>query len=234
METIIYKVQYSDKKYLQAMKDQEDEIMLIINDSNNINYKIVESNLLKNVHSFDRKIDQVIVSMKEYDCLTVSHMEILGLSMHRILKRLDMLFRKNCSLHIINKRIQMQQNVASEAMRFLGEMFQMSTFYKNQKIDAVKNTLKAGGKKTGRVVGKKYKSKFDEYKSKILAMHSKGISKKRICESIEIGTPQAIGKYIKAVNERKEQKSNKRKRDNAFISIEMIEPEKLQERMKFK
>lgn len=113
-------------------------------------------------------------------------------------------------------------------------MYKISNDLNRQKKEAVKKTLKESGKKTGRVVGKKYKSKFDEYKSKILAMHSRGISKKRICESIEIGTPQAIGKYIKAVNERKEQKNNKRKRDNTFISIEMLEPEKLQERIQFR
>lgn len=233
METIIYKVEYSDKNYSQKMREQDAAIEDYINKSNII-CRMEKSNTLKNVHSFDRKIDQVIDSMKEFDCLTISHLNVLGNSVHRILKRLNTLYFKHCRLYVILDNIHIDSRDGSDGMNLIVGMFKISNNLNRQKNEAVKKTLKVSGKKTGRVAGKKYKSKFDEYKSKILVMHSKGISKKRICESIEIGTPQAIGKYIKAVNERKEQKNNKYKRDNTFISIEMIDPETLQERMHFK
>lgn len=229
MEIIIYKVKYSDKNYSDKMREQDAAIEYYIN-KNNITCRMEKSNTLKNVHSFDRKIDQVIDSMKEFDCLTISHLNVLGNSVHRILKRLNTIYFKHCRLYVILGDIHIDQSDISDGVQLIHGMFKISNDLNRQKKEAVKNTLQESGKKTGRVAGKKYKSKFDEHKSKILAMHSKGVSKKSICESIEIGTPQAIGKYIKAI---KEQKNNKRKRDNTFISNEMINPETLQGRMNF-
>lgn len=214
------------------MKEQHDAIDSYIN-KNNIIHRIEESNILKNVHSFDRKIDQVIELMKESDCLTISHLNVLGNSVHRILKRLNTIHFKHCNLYVILGNIHIDTRDSSDGVNLILGMFKISNDLNRQKKEAVNKTLQASGKKTGRVQGKKYKSKFDEHKSKILAMDSKGISKKKICEIIEIGTPQAIGKYIKAINEQKEQKNNKRKRDNTFISNEMIDPEALQGRMNF-
>ncbi|MDO9306110.1 MAG: hypothetical protein Q7T77_12375 [Sulfuricurvum sp.] len=210
MEEIIYEVQYSDKKYLQIMKEQGKEISLYISNSNNTNRRIEKSNPLKNVHSFDRKIDQAISSMKEGDCFTISHLDILGNSMHRILKRLDAIYTKKCSLHIIVQNIFIQPSDTTNAMKFLNYMLKISNVVNDQKKEAVKITLKSSGKKTGRVSGKIYKSKFDPYRSKIMTMHSKEISKKNICETIGIGTPQAIGKYIKAMKEKELTKKPKK------------------------
>lgn len=220
VETIIYKVEYSDKNYSDKMREQDAIIEDYIK-KNNIICRIEKSNILKNVHSFDRKIDQVIDSMKEFDCLTISHLNVLGNSVHRILKRLNTVYFNNCRLYIILDNLHIDPHDISDGVKLIHGMFKISNDLNRQKKEAVKNTLKESGKKTGRVAGKKYKSKFDEHKSEILAMHLKGASKKSICESIKIGTPQAIGKYIKAVNERKEQKNNKRKRGNTFRLISL-------------
>ncbi len=107
-------------------------------------------------------------------------------------------------------------------------MYKISNDLNDQKKEAVKTTLKSSGKKTGRIAGKTYKSKFDQYRSKILSMYSKGISKKKICETIEIGTPQAIGKYIKALNE-KELTKKPKKRDSKKSYI----PKKLKDKLNF-
>jgi len=212
---------------LQAIKHQEDAINNLMNNSNITNYKTVESNLLKNIHSFDRKIDQVIISMKEYDCLTVSHLWILGQSMHRILKRLLTIYNKKCSLNIIANDIYIQPNDISIPMIFLLEMTKFGNALNGQKHEAVKNTLKLSGKKIGRVAGKKYKSKFDKHKNKIMKMHLEKKSKKKICETIGIGTPQAIGKYIKAVNEQTEKQKNKQKKNTTYLPIKRVDHEKL-------
>ena len=60
-------------------------------------------------------------------------------------------------------------------------------------------------------------------------MHSKGISKKKICETIGIGTPQAIGKYIKAINEKtnNEKKKDKKRATTYIEKPTMIDPNKV-------
>lgn len=233
MENIIYKTKYSDQKCLYAMQVQEDEISNYIDNSNSNNRR-VESNVLKNFQSFDRKIDQVIGSMKIGDTLIISHINMLGQSTHRILKRLlFLLHNKLCSLYVITRDIRIRPNDFYVPIELLVQMSEFSNALNGQKQEAVKNTLKSSGKKTGRVKGKKYKSKFDEYRTKIMTMHSRGISKKRICETIGIGTPQAIGKYIKAVNEEREKKQNKQKKDKTYISTGMIDSQKLSGQISF-
>jgi hypothetical protein len=208
------------------MKEQHDVIYTYIN-KNNIIYRIEESNILKNVHSFDRKIDQVIDSMKEFDCLTISHLNFLGNSVHRILKRLHTVYNKNCRLDVILGNIHIDPRDISDGVNLILDMFKISNDLNRQKKEAVKKTLKLSGKKTGRVSGKTYKSKFDQYRTKIMTMHSKCISKKKICETIGIGTPQAIGKYIKAINEQKEQKKMIQNKNTTYISTKMIDTKKL-------
>lgn len=234
MNTIIYKANYSDRKHVQDMEKQEENIINYIKFNNVNNNKIIESNLLKNVHSFDRKIDRVIDSMKKNDCLAINHLNVLGNSPNRILKRLYMLYSKNCSLHMMQGNIHIQPNDISDPMKFLVAMAKFGNALNDRKQETAKHTLKKSGKKPGRVAGKKYTSKFDPYKNEIMKMHSKGISKKRICETIGIGTPQAIGKYIKAVKEKKETKQIKRRIVKAYIEpISMIDLEKLSRKIGF-
>lgn len=209
MDEIIYKVQYSDKKYLSAIREQDKVIDLYIN-SNNINPKTEKSNQLKNVHSFDRKIDKAIDSLKEGDCFTISHLDILGNSMHRILKRVNTLYFKKCRLYVIIGNIHIDPNDISNGINLILGMYKISKVLNDSKTKEVKKKLKFNGTKTGRITGKTYKSKFDQYKSKIMTMHSKSISKKKICETIGIGTPQAIGKYIKAIKEKELTKKPKK------------------------
>jgi hypothetical protein len=166
--------------------------------------------------------------MKEHDCFTISHLNILGNSTHRILKRVNTLYFKNCRLYVIAGDIHIDPNDISNGINLMLGMYKISNDLNDQKKEAVKTTLKSSGKKTGRIAGKTYKSKFDPYRSKILSMYSKGISKKKICETIEIGTPQAIGKYIKALNE-KELTKKPKKRDSKKSYI----PKKLKDKLNF-
>ncbi|MFA5214598.1 recombinase family protein [Sulfuricurvum sp.] len=218
MEEIIYKVEYSDKEYSQAIRDQDEAIDLYINNINTKDYKIEQSNPLKNVHSFDRKIDKMIDSMKEHDCLTISHLNILGNSIHRILKRVDTLYFKKCRLYVIIGNIHIDPNDTSSGIYLILGMYKISKALNDSKTKEVKKKLKFNGTKTGRVAGKTYKSKFDQFKRKIMTMYSKGISKKKICETIGTGTPQAIGKYIKAIKEKElTKKPKKRDSKKAYI-----------------
>lgn len=228
MNTIIYKANYSDRKHVQDMEKQEENIINYIKFNNFNNNEIIESNLLKNVHSFDRKLDCVINSMNWYDCLAINNLKVLGNSPNRILKRLYTLYSKNCSLYIIQENIYIQPNDSSSPMKLLVAMAKFGNALNDRKQKTVKYTLQKNGKKPGRVAGKKYASKFDPHKNEIMKMHSKGISKKRICETIELGTPQAIGKYIKTVKEKKENKQKKRKTEKTYIEpLTMINLEKL-------
>lgn len=229
MEKIIYKTIYSDKNCLRETNLQERIIRDFINENNTIDYKTIESKSLQNLSSFDRNIDRVINSMQRNDTLIISHINILGQSTHRILKRLFLLLRdKGCSLYIIVNNIHIHPDDENISMNFLFDMHKFLNALNRQKQEAIKNTLKTHQNKTGPKQGKKYKSKFDEHRSKIMTMHSRGISKKRICETIGIGTPQAIGKYIKAVNEEREKKQNKQNQKKVYIdNITMIDYEEL-------
>lgn len=233
MENIIYKANYSDKKYFKAIKEQEDMVINLISNNNFLNYRIIESNLLQDIHSFDRKLDVVIKSMKEYDCLVINHLNVLGNSPNRILKRVYTLYSKNCSLHMIQGNIRIKPDDTFIPMQFLVAIAKFGNALNGRKKEAMKLTLQKSGKKPGRVAGKKYASKFDPHKNKIMKMHSKRISKNRICEIIGIGTPQAIGKYIKSLNEQSDKKQNKQKKDKTYISTKMINPEKLSEPIGF-
>lgn len=233
MNTIIYKANYSDRKHIQDMEKQEENIMDFIRKNNIFNHVIIESSILNNAHSFDQKIDKVIKSMEEYDCLVINHLNVLGNSPNRILKRVYTLYSKNCSLHMIQGNIHIQPNDIFIPMQFLVAIAKFGNALNDRKQETVKYTLQKSGKKPGRVTGKKYKSKFDEHKVKIMTMYLKGISKKRICEKIGIGTPQAIGKYIKTVHDQKEKKQTKQRKDKTYISTEMIDPEKLSGQISF-
>jgi DNA invertase Pin-like site-specific DNA recombinase len=210
LDEIIYKVQYSNKEYSQAIRDQDEAIDLYISNNNIINYKTEKSNPLKDAHSFDRKIDKVINSMKEHDRLTITHLNILGNSLYRILKRVNTLYFNNCRLYVIIGNIHIDPNDTSNGINLMLGMYKISNDLNDSKTKAVKKKLKFNGTKTGPVAGKTCKSKFDQYRSKIITMHSKNISKKKICETIGIGTPQAIGKYIKAMKEKELTKKPKK------------------------
>lgn len=231
---ILYKVQYSDNKYFNFIKNQEILIDKYISNCNNCFSLKEEENLLKDPKIFDRKIDKVIDAMKINDCLTVSYLEILGHSIGSLLKRIITIYRKQCSLYIIYDSITIDPFIISDTMRLLERLSNHNQILTSNKRISFNIALKSSGKKTGRKEGKKYKSKFDQYRSKIILMHTKGISKKKIAEAIGIGTPQAIGKYIKSLNEQKEKHPKKKKKETSFLSSGMLDPETLSERLQLK
>jgi hypothetical protein len=95
--------------------------------------------------------------MKEFDCLTISHLNILGNSVQRILKRVHTVYYNDYRLYVILGNIHIDPRDISDGVNLILGMFKISNNLNDSKTKAVKKKLKENGTKTGQVVGETYK-----------------------------------------------------------------------------
>lgn len=86
--------------------------------------------------------------------------------------------------------------------------------FENEKINIrtqiAKDTREKRNTALGRKAGQKIKSKYEQYKRRIMYLHKKGVPNTKIVKEIDTGTAQSLGKYIKQLKLEEKRKQKKK------------------------
>ena len=92
---------------------------------------------------------------------------------------------------------------------------------KEKRMSSAKETRDNNGTKIGRKSGKKTKSMFDKHKKKIIKLNESKVPKTEILKELKSdddilknATSQALGQYIKRINENRRTKKERVKQNN--------------------
>lgn len=161
---------------------------------NRIVYERINSCITFNKNNaFEIKIED----LHENCTLLIYEVENLANTPKKAIENFSYLIEKNITLHIVkNDLIISPKN--KEVKLFIMLLKNLFQDNKTQKIEKAKETRKLNKTKLGRKPGTKTKSKFDNYKKKILKLHKLGLGKSKIIEELNIdASPQALGRYIR-------------------------------------
>lgn len=136
--------------------------------------------------------------------IVVDNFESLGNSLYSILKNSIELNQKGVRIFLADR---FNYFCAESNLRNLLEFEKRRL---SRSAGSAKATRERKNSRLGRRKGARVKSIFDKHKSRIKKLHNIGLSKTKIIEKIGEGTPQALGKYIKRLEE---ERNNKEKRD---------------------
>lgn len=179
------------KLYLNIDRTTIDNYIFINNITAQSSFEIDSKNT-------DKSLEKIIKNIGYQDHLVILGLHTFGNSTKQIIRNIKKLIPKAITLHIANKKLIINpQN--KELYELLNILLNLEEAKIEKKIDLTKQTLTTNGKKQGRKSGKKTKSMFDKYKRKILKLEEKGFSKRRIIDEIGIGTPQALGNYLRKI-----------------------------------
>ena len=181
----------------------------------------------------DRMVDAAISKLVTGNLIVVDSLEMLGHSAFSILKRLFAINgNKSSTLHLSKDNYTLCPDEYNVNI-LLYKLLEVEKSYTKQRTDIAKQTREKRGTKLGRKSGQKVKSIFDKHKTKIKNFHALGLSKTKIVEYIGVGTPQALGNYIKRIDLKEEKpnkdiKQKKKQNNSAKIpKVKMIDVEKL-------
>lgn len=135
--------------------------------------------------------------------IVVDNFESLGSSLYSILKNSIELNQKGVRIFLADKI------VFFDAINNLHNLLEFEKRRLSRSAGSAKATRERKNSRLGRRKGARVKSIFDKHKSRIKKLHNIGLSKTKIIEKIGEGTPQALGKYIKRLEEERNDKEKK-------------------------
>ncbi len=165
-------------------------------------------------YKIDNYIEKTIDDLSHGDRLIVQELKTLGNSNNKILKKINRALVKHISIFSVNEDLLIShENQTLYSM--ISALLNASELSKNKRLIDAKKTRKKNGTKLGRAGGKKTKSMFDKHKKKIKKLSRQGLSKVRILDEIKKDdpklkhtSPQALGQYMKRIEEKKTLRSS--------------------------
>jgi len=148
-----------------------------------------------------REIESTLDKLNTGDTLLVAALDRLGRSTIETLQIIEDIKNKGIILIFVNDNIIIDPsntNPINEMMlTMLSGFAQMERSFISQRVKAGLDARKAQGIKLGRKAGTQGKSIFDEKREQIEELYSLGLSMRKICNIIEIGTYVSLANYIK-------------------------------------
>jgi len=148
-----------------------------------------------------REIESTLDKLNSGDTLLVAALDRLGRSTIETLQIIEDIKNKGIILIFVNDNIIIDPtntNPINEMMlTMLSGFAQMERSFISQRVKAGLDARKAAGVKLGRKAGTQGKSIFDEKREQIEELYSLGLSMRKICNIIEIGTYVSLANYIK-------------------------------------
>lgn len=187
----------------------------------NQNYSVTDTQYISSEMNRSNAIKKSIERLKDGDTVIVDGIGMLGNSLYTSLKNLIEINKKKADIYLIEENLCF--NVDSELFYILYKFLRFERYCLEQRAKAAKQTREKKGIKVGRKKGKKVKSIFDEHKTKIKRYHKLGLSKTKIVEHIGVGTSQALGKYIKKLEDEAEQVKAKKQGDNFNLGLKLMD-----------
>jgi len=183
--------------HITHFKDEKLEACQRILQQNN--HLITDTEYLSIEMNKNSIIKKCITKISTGDLIIIDGIELLGNSLYTALKNMVAINNKGAGIYLINENLTF--SVDNELFNILYKFLGFERYCLEQRAKVAKKTCKDKGIKRGRKEGKTGKSIFDQYKSKIKKYHKLGLSKTKIVENIGVGTPQALGNYIKKIEE---------------------------------
>ncbi|MFX4211071.1 recombinase family protein [Aliarcobacter butzleri] len=170
----------------QTVENQKSEIRAYCNDK----LKITVDDWIEVVMSSrkdlrDRKIDELLSVLSKDDKVIVSELSRLGRSTQEVLQTIERLMKLEVELHIIKHNLVINPNnkndFVSKAMITLFGLFaELERDLISQRTKEALKSRKEQGVKLGKPEGTLQKSKYDEYKDRIVELKNLGLSLNKI------------------------------------------------------
>ena len=163
--------------------------------------EIVEVVVSSTKNKKDRKIDEVLEKIKEGDTLLVYALDRIGRSTLDTLQIIEEIKIKKIKLIIIKENLIINPNISNPMndmlLTMLSSFAQLERSFISERTKLGLKARKDKGMKLGRQKGQQVKSKYDEHREKIEELYTLGLSAKKICDYIGVGTPASLLSYIK-------------------------------------
>lgn len=154
-------------------------------------------------------INNIIKDVIDNSQLFVENINALGNSSYQILKTINELKNKNVTLCIINKDLIL--HLKNDLLfKFITSLLEFENEKINIRTQIAKDTREKRNTALGRKAGQKIKSKYEQYKRRIMYLHKKGVPNTKIVKEIDTGTAQSLGKYIKQLKLEEKRKQKKK------------------------
>ena len=148
----------------------------------------------------NRKLYDLVQSMKDDDILIVPELSRLGRSLVEVLEVLEILSTKGAKVYSAKENFQLNSDdMASKVMRTMFALFaEIERDLISERTKEGLAAAKASGKKLGRPKGVG-KSRLDKYEEEIIALLKSGSTKKFVAERCGV-TPAALYNWLKKHN----------------------------------
>ncbi|MEM7617460.1 MAG: recombinase family protein [Pseudomonadota bacterium] len=184
----------------QDLKNQQHEILTYTNKHDMKVNEFIEIKLSSRKTTKQRRIDELLQKLKQFDTLIVTELSRLGRSTSEVLSLINKLLSNKITLIIIKQNITISANrydMTSKVMitffSLFGELERDMVSIRTKEALAAK---KAQGVKLGKPVGTIQKSKFDKDLDKIKELLAYGLSVRKIAKYMNYPNSISLNKYL--------------------------------------
>lgn len=186
--------------------------------SNLISY-LKEQNINQEYDQFDFRYDdpkqisnnlfnKILQNAPIESTIIISHMDLLGTTIYKALKKLDLIIKKNISLYILENKFEINKD-SYILFSYLCKIYfnQKEKHNKNNNINKPRKKYKTR------------KSMFSKKKKKIYALLEQGYNTAQIIGQIGIGTRQALEHYLKREAKLLQSKNKNKQKSKSYINL---------------
>jgi DNA invertase Pin-like site-specific DNA recombinase len=180
----------------QDIEKNKSEILHLANDKSLGKVEFVEEKVSGRIHWKQRKIGEIVESLRKGDTILLNEFSRLGRSMLECMEIISIATQKGINIYTVKGNWQLDGSIQSKVMAMVFSMAsEIERDLISKRTKEALQTKKASGKKLGRPKGTG-KSKLDTYKIEIEALLKNGSTKKFIAERYD-STPANLFNWLK-------------------------------------
>ncbi|WP_440652009.1 recombinase family protein [Cysteiniphilum sp. 19S12-1] len=194
-KTIAYIRTSTDK---QDLNNQKLEILEFARKKNLIINDFIQLSVSSRKTTKDRRIDEMMDSLKDADTLIVTELSRLGRSTAEVIGLINALIHKKVRIIIIRQNMDIKQHdMASKVMITMFSLFsELERDLISMRTKEALANKKSQGIKLGKPKGTIQKSKFDNDLDKIKELLDLGLSVRKISKHLGLSTHIGLNNYI--------------------------------------
>ena len=196
MSKIIAYIRTSTDK--QDLNNQKLEILEFARKKNLIINDFIQLSISSRKTTKDRRIDEMMDSLKDADTLIVTELSRLGRSTAEVIGLINALIHKKVRIIIIRQNMDIKQHdMASKVMITMFSLFsELERDLISMRTKEALANKKSQGIKLGKPKGTIQKSKFDNDLDKIKELLDLGLSVRKISKHLGLSTHIGLNNYI--------------------------------------
>lgn len=196
MSKVIAYIRTSTDK--QEVNNQKLEILEFARKKNIVVNNFIQLNISSRKSTKDRRIDEMVESLKDADTLIVTELSRLGRSTAEVIGLVNALIQKKVRIFIIKQNLDIKKHdMTSKVMITMFSLF--SELERDLISIRTKEALankKAQGIKLGKPKGTIQKSKFDKNIDKIKELLALGLSVRKIAKYLDLSSHIGLNNYV--------------------------------------